>query len=224
MHNHRKFRKINKIMAYVYMPLFFSILSYGIVYLMTSDMISLATGVTQLIMTESDPDFSVDYANTFNPGSVEISNDNTVKRADVPQANYGDLYAYVKCQDIGLDCPVYMGSDNSILKLGAGQVTATYQPGFGRLIMIGAHNNTFFNCLKSIQTGTVITMETSYGTYTYQVNSTEVVDVTDKDAYDFFTDHEQLLLYTCYPFDMLASTDYRFMVHADLVSGPTIVD
>ena len=224
MHNHRKFRKINKIMAYVYMPLFFSILSYGIVYLMTSDMISLATGVTQLIMTESDPDFSVDYANTFNPGSVEISNDNTVKRADVPQANYGDLYAYVKCQDIGLDCPVYMGSDNSILKLGAGQVTATYQPGFGSLIMIGAHNNTFFNCLKNIQTGTVITMETSYGTYTYQVNSTEVVDVTDKDAYDFFTDHEQFLLYTCYPFDMLASTDYRFMVHADLVSGPTIVD
>ncbi len=224
MHNHRKFRKINKIMAYVYMPLFFSILSYGIVYLITSDMISLATGVTQLIMTESDPDFSVDYANTFNPGSVEISNDNTVKRADVPQANYGDLYAYVKCQDIGLDCPVYMGSDNSILKLGAGQVTATYQPGFGSLIMIGAHNNTFFNCLKNIQTGTVITMETSYGTYTYQVNSTEVVDVTDKDAYDFFTDHEQLLLYTCYPFDMLASTDYRFMVHADLVSGPTIVD
>ncbi len=191
---------------------------------MTSDIISLATGVTQLIMTESDPDFSVDYANTFNPGSVEISNDNTVKRADVPQANYGDLYAYVKCQDIGLDCPVYMGSDNSILKLGAGQVTATYQPGFGSLIMIGAHNNTFFNCLKNIQTGTVITMETSYGTYTYQVNSTEVVDVTDKDAYDFFTDHEQLLLYTCYPFDMLASTDYRFMVHADLVSGPTIVD
>ena len=191
---------------------------------MTSDMISLATGVTQLIMTESDPDFSVDYANTFNPGSVEISNDNTVKRADIPQANYGDLYAYVKCQDIGLDCPVYMGSDNSILKLGAGQVTATYQPGFGSLIMIGAHNNTFFNCLKNIQTGTVITMETSYGTYTYQVNSTEVVDVTDKDAYDFFTDHEQLLLYTCYPFDMLASTDYRFMVHADLVSGPTIVD
>lgn len=224
MHNHRKFRKINKIMAYVYMPLFFSILSYGIVYLMTSDMISLATGVTQLIMTESDPDFSVDYANTFNPGSVEISNDNTVKRADVPQANYGDLYAYVKCQDIGLDCPVYMGSDNSILKLGAGQVTATYQPGFGSLIMIGAHNNTFFNCLKNIQTGTVITMETSYGTYTYQVNSTEVVDVTDKDAYDFFTDHEQLLLYTCYPFDTLSSTVYRYMVHADLISGPSVVD
>ncbi len=206
------------------MPLFFSILSYGIVYLMTSDMVSLATNVFQLIVTDSEPDFTINYSNTFNPGSVEISDENTVKRADVPTAKYGELYAYVKCDDIGLNCPVYMGDDNEILKMGAGQIPATYQPGFGELIMIGAHNNSFFNCLKNVQTGQTITMETSYGTYTYQVVSTEVVDVTGMDAYDFFTDHEQLLLYTCYPFDVLAHTNYRFMVHADLVSGPTFVD
>lgn len=224
MHKTRTLRKINKIMAYIYMPLFFSILSYGIVYLMTSDMVSLATNVFQLIVTDSEPDFTINYSNTFNPGSVEISDENTVKRADVPTAKYGELYAYVKCDDIGLNCPVYMGDDNEILKMGAGQIPATYQPGFGELIMIGAHNNSFFNCLKNIQTGQTITMETSYGTYTYQVVSTEVVDVTGMDAYDFFTDHEQLLLYTCYPFDVLAHTNYRFMVHADLVSGPTFVD
>lgn len=224
MHKTRTLRKINKIMAYIYMPLFFSILSYGIVYLMTSDMVSLATNVFQLIVTDSEPDFTINYSNTFNPGSVEISDENTVKRADVPTAKYGELYAYVKCDDIGLNCPVYMGDDNEILKMGAGQIPATYQPGFGELIMIGAHNNSFFNCLKNVQTGQTITMETSYGTYTYQVVSTEVVDVTGMDAYDFFTDHEQLLLYTCYPFDVLAHTNYRFMVHADLVSGPTFVD
>lgn len=206
------------------MPLFFSILSYGIVYLMTSDIVSLATNVTNLIMADSEPNFTISYANTFNPGSVEISDNNTVKRDEVPRAQYGDLYAYIKCDDINLDCPVYMGDNNDILKIGAGQITATYQPGFGSLIMIGAHNNTFFNCLKNIQNENVITMETSYGTYSYQVVSTEIVDVTGKSAYDFFTDHEQLLLYTCYPFDMLASTDYRFMVHADLISGPTLVD
>lgn len=206
------------------MPLFFSILSYGIVYLMTSDMVSLATNVIQLIMTDAEPDFTIDYSNTFNPGSVEISDNNTVKRSDVPAAQYGDLYAYLKCEDIGLDCPVYMGDNNDILKMGAGQISATYQPGFGSLIMIGAHNNTFFNCLKNIQEGSIVTMETSYGTYSYQVTSTEVVDVTGKTAYDFFSDKEELLLYTCYPFDMLAHTDLRFMVHADLISGPAIVD
>lgn len=211
-------------MAYIYMPLFFSILSYGIVYLMTSDMVSLATNVFQLIVTDSEPDFTINYNNTFNPGSVEISDENTVKREDVPTAKYGELYAYVKCNDIGLNCPVYMGDDNEILKMGAGQIPATYQPGFGELIMIGAHNNSFFNSLKNIQIGQNITMETSYGTYTYQVVSTEIIDVTGMDAYDFFTDHEQLLLYTCYPFDVLAHTDYRFMVYADFVSGPTFVE
>lgn len=206
------------------MPLFFSILSYGIVYLITSDMVSLATNVTKLIMSDSEPDFTVHYTNVFNPGSIEVAEDNTVKRSDVPMVEYGSYYAHLSCENIGLDAPVYMGDDNQILATGAGQIPVTYQPGFGELIMIGAHNNTFFNCLKNVVNGELITMETSYGTYTYQVVSTEVVDITGKDAYTFFTDHEQLLLYTCYPFDMLSHTDYRFMVYADLVSGPTFVD
>ncbi|MDY5576831.1 MAG: class D sortase [Lachnospiraceae bacterium] len=206
------------------MPLFFSILTYGIVYLMTSDMISLATSVSRLIISDSEPDFTIEYKNVFNPGEVEADEDNTIKYSEVPKAQYGDLYAYVKCETIGLDCPVYMGDDNDILKLGAGQVPATYQPGFGRFIMLGAHNNTFFNCLKNIQLNDILTMETSYGIYTYQVVSTEVLDVTGMDAYDFLTDHEQLILYTCYPFDMLSHTDYRFIVHADLISGPEIVN
>lgn len=211
-------------MAYIYMPLFFSILSYGIVYLITSDIISLATNVTKLIMADSEPSFTIDYANAFNPGSVEISDENTVRREDVPQAQYGELYAYVKCEDIALNCPVYFGDNTDILKLGAGQSPATYQPGFDRLIMIGAHNNTFFNCLKNIQEGHIITMETSYGTFSYKVISTEIVDITGKTAYDYYTDYEQLLLYTCYPFDMLAHTDYRFLVHANLISGPTLIE
>lgn len=223
MHN-RFIRKLNKIMAYFYMPLFFSILSYGIVYLMTSDMITLATNVIHLISLESEPNFTVSYNNAFNPGTVEVAEDNTVKLNDVPIAQYGDLYAYVRCERIGLDCPVYMGDDNDILKLGAGQISVTKQPGFGELIMLGAHNNTFFNCLKNITTEDTLTVETSYGTFTYQVVLTEVVDVSVKgSAYDYMTDHEQLLLYTCYPFDMLSHTDYRFMVHADLISGPEIV-
>jgi len=211
-------------MAYIYMPLFFSILSYGIVYLISSDIVSLATSVARLIMADSEPDFTVNYENVFNPGSVEISEDNTIKRSDIPMARSGELYAYVKCEEIGLDCPVYMDDTNEILKMGAGQIPATYQPGFGNLIMIGAHNNTFFNCLKNIQEGSTIVMETSYGNFSYQVVSTEIVDITGKDAYDFFTDHEQLLLYTCYPFDMLSHTSYRFMVHADLISGPKFID
>jgi sortase A len=211
-------------MAYIYMPLFFSILSYGIVYLLSQDLVSLATNVSSLLISNSEPTFTVEYKNVFEPGSVEVSEDNTVSIHDVYLAEYGELYAHLSCERIGLDCPVYMGDSNDILKLGAGQIPVTYQPGFGWLIMIGAHNNTFFNCLKNVEVGDVIYMETSYGTYSYQVNNTEVMDISGgKEAYDFMHDYEELVLYTCYPFDMLSHTDYRFIVYATLLDGPTFV-
>lgn len=147
-----------------------------------------------------------------------------VKLAEKDAISEGSLYGYLSCSKIGLSCSLYMGDDNYILKKGAGQIPATYLPGEGGLIMAGAHNNRHFNCLQYIEINDLITLETSYGIFTYQVVNTEVVDVTGKDAYDFFTDHEQLLLYTCYPFDTLSSTVYRFMVHADLVSETPITE
>lgn len=148
----------------------------------------------------------------------------TVKLSELSDIGEGSLYGRLTCAAIGLDCPVYMGDSTSILRKGAGQIPATYLPGYGGLIMLGAHNNTYFNCLQYINVNDIITLDTSYGTYDYQVISTEILDITGMSAYDFFTDHEQLLLYTCYPFDTLSHTDYRFMVHADLISGPSVVE
>ena len=148
----------------------------------------------------------------------------TVHLSDYDQISEGSLYGYLSCEKIGLNCSVYMGDDSYILRKGAGQIPATFLPGEGGLIMLGAHNNSYFNCLQYSEIGDIITLETSYGIYQYQVVSTETVDVSDKNAYDFYTNHEQLLLYTCYPFDTLSSTVYRYMVHADLISGPSVVD
>ena len=147
----------------------------------------------------------------------------TVIRTETPDSS--DIpYGRITCSAIGLSCDVYKGEGNRILRKGAAQIPATYMPGYGGLIMVGAHNNTYFNCLQYINIDDIITIQTDYGTYNYQVTYTEVVDVTGKNAYDFWTDHEQLLLYTCYPFDMLSETAYRFMVHADLVSGPSVIE
>ncbi len=148
----------------------------------------------------------------------------TVRLSDYDQISEGSLYGYLSCEKIGLNCSVYMGDDSYILRKGAGQIPATFLPGEGGLIMLGAHNNSYFNCLQYSEIGDIITLETSYGIYQYQVVSTETLDVSDKNAYDFYTNHEQLLLYTCYPFDTLSSTVYRYMVHADLISGPSVVD
>ena len=71
--------------------------------------------------------------------------------------------------------------------------------------------------------GDIVTITTSYGVFEYQVTDMQVKSSTDKSAYDLKQDKEQLILYTCYPFDMLGLTPNRYFVYADKISGPSIV-
>ncbi|MBQ3665660.1 MAG: class D sortase [Lachnospiraceae bacterium] len=226
-HKSRFAKKLNRVMAYIYMPLLFSLLAYGVTYLMASDVIDIAVNLVSLISADKAPDFTNENNSIFVKDSVEINDDDgvlTVKRADVGMADYGDLYAYVRCTRIALDAPVYYGDDDAILKKGVGQDFASSQPGFGRLIVLCAHNNMYFNALKNIEIGDIVEIETSYGTYSYEIKETKILNENDSSAFDFAIDHEQLVMYTCYPFDMLAHTPDRFFVYADLVSGPVFVD
>lgn len=229
MQKHRKkfAKKLNRVMAYIYVPLLFSFLAYGVTYLIASDVIGMTKNLVSLVSSDAAPEFSVQNESVFKQNSAELSENNgviTVKRADVGMAEYGQMYAYVRCTRIALDAPVYMGDDDAILKKGIGQNFATFQPGFGGLILLGGHNNTYFNALKNISIGDNVEVETSYGTYVYQVSDAKILNENDSSAYDFGIDHEQLVLYTCYPFDMLAHTPKRFFVYCDLVSGPVFVD
>lgn len=52
----------------------------------------------------------------------------------------------------------------------------------------------------------MVTIETHYGTYTYTVERCEVRDYQDTTTYDFTRTDENLILYTCYPFDALGFT------------------
>ncbi len=214
-------------MAYIYMPLLFSFLAYAVVYIMASDIISMAVNTVRLVMADEAPDFNPEYQSVFVKNAVEISEDNgveRVKRSEVGIAEYGELYAYVRCTRIALDAPVYKGDNDDILKKGIGQNFASSQPGFGRLILLGGHNNTYFNALKNIGTDDIVEIETSYGIYKYKVTETKVVNESDSTAYDFAIEREQLVMYTCYPFDMLSRTQYRYFVYAELISGPVFTD
>ena len=227
-HKKRFARKLNRVMAYIYVPLLFSFLAYGVTYLMASDVIDLAVNLVSIISADHAPVFNTEYNSVFVKDSVEIVEEEdgveTVKRSDVVMAGYGDLYAYVRCTRIALDAPIYMGDDYDILGRGVGQSFSSFQPGFNRVIVLCAHNNTFFNAFKNIELGDIVDIETSYGTYHYEVKETKVINETDTDAIDYGLDHERLIMYTCYPFDMLSHTPYRFIVYADLVSGPVFVD
>ena len=227
-HKSRIAKKVNRVMAYIYVPLLFSFLAYGVTFLLTSDLIKMTISAVELISSDAAPDFNNSYNSIFKKDSVDVSDNNgvqTVKRADVPMAEFGDLYAQLSCDRIGMtDIPIYMGDTDEILKKGIGQNFASNQPGFGSLILLAGHNNMYFSALANVQIGDEFRIDTSYGTYTYRVRETKILDENDKTAYNFMMDHEELVLYTCYPFNTLSRTTKRFFTYCDLVSGPVFVD
>ena len=95
-------------------------------------------------------------------------------------------------------------------------------PGEGKTILLAGHNNTFFNDLQHAEAGATVTITTHYGVYTYEITGTEILDYQDETAYDFTRTDENLILYTCYPFDALGFTPNRFFVYAKYVSGPVL--
>lgn len=177
--------------------------------------------------TASQPQDLMEQAGVLmNGGSVEA--DSTVETIPFGSITYpaeGDRYAEISVSGTNVNAPVYYGDSNKILNQGVG----TYKdsggvgiPGEGKTILLAGHNNTFFNDLQHAEEGATVTITTHYGVYTYEITETKILDYQDTSAYDFSRQDENLILYTCYPFDAMGFTPNRFFVYARYVSGPEL--
>ena len=159
-------------------------------------------------------------------GSADAENtQETLPLSSITYPNVGDRYADITISGTTVDAPVYYGDNNKILNKGVGTYVDSDGvgiPGEGVTIMMAAHNNTFFNDLQHAEVGATVTVTTHYGVYTYEITDTKVLDYQDTSAYDFSRQDENLILYTCYPFDALGFTPNRFFVYAKYISGPVI--
>lgn len=215
--------KKTRLMAYIYMPLIFTFVVYLLGYVALKPYIEIGLSAMAVISSESRGSSGTEIVSGYTPPNFSAdSQKDVINAADIVWPNTGTQYGQIVCEKIGLDVPLYFGDDYEILRVGAGQYASTLLPGFGGLILIAAHNTTFFNPLQNIEQGDVVTINTSYGIYGYKVTETRVVNVAETEQYpfDLNIDREQLVMYTCYPFDMMSSTDFRFFVYADKVSGP----
>ena len=135
----------------------------------------------------------------------------------------GTHYAQLLCDRIKLDAPVYWNDTSDILRYGAGQYLGSFLPGFGRMIVLSAHNNTFFAPLKDIKKNDIIEYRTNYGTYKYRVKDVQIMNEKDLQSYIYkhlLDEEEELIMYTCYPFEATVGrkTD-RLTVFAERIEG-----
>lgn len=146
----------------------------------------------------------MDDMKTSSSSSLEIVNAEISKEYDgetysdgaVVIPKFGEQYAALEIESIGLYVPVYWGSNAELLELGAVQSTSSTAAGSGGNVVIDAHVNTFFNELDKAVVGDKVTLYTQYGRFTYEVSELIEFRASDK-KYVLPAKEEKLTLYTC---------------------------
>ena len=223
-----------KLLAYFLVPAFFACLCYVLLYVGFRPVIDLVSAGASLLMSDSVPNFNPELTDIYDPNAKKAA-DEIVQPSETPEPGatpdpvtpkipisaitfpkLGQRYGNLTCDRIGLDSPVYWGDSNDVLRNGAGQYWGSFLPGFGRVILISAHNTTYFKCLQNIQVDDIITFDTNYDTYKYVIFSVEVMEETELDRLMekqyFLDENETLILYTCYPFHAISGRKHKRLV------------
>lgn len=129
--------------------------------------------------------------------------------------NIGSLLIPVLKQKL----PIIQGTGADELKKGVGHFIQSVLPGEEDNCVLSGHRDTVFAKLGKLKIGDQLIVQTSVGTYTYEIKRIRIVDKNDKTVI-VPADHAVLTLTTCYPFNFVGSAPDRYIITADLVNYP----
>jgi sortase A len=138
--------------------------------------------------------------------------------AEALAAKLATPLAVLSIPKLGLDVPVFDGTDELTLNRGAGRIVGTARPGEQGNIGIAAHRDGFFRSLKDIQVGDQIELAVLRRKFVYTVDSITVVKPSDVTVLQA-RPRPSLTLVTCYPFYFVGDAPQRYIVHASLADS-----
>lgn len=201
------------------LPLFFCIITLLILWL-----IALPIGFAVSKAADQEGFKAIEPTINLFDGSVNIES-GTVNLNDYGgYPTEGENYGRLTIGGTSIDCNLFYGDSAVELSSGAGTYAGASIPGQGSTTLIAGHTGTYFRDFERIQKGTMISIETRYGKYRYEVTDIRIAEENDTSAYDLNASEDNLILYTCYPFGQISPTTQRCFVYAKFVSGPTILE
>ena len=114
---------------------------------------------------------------------------------------------------LGMSSIVEEGDDSGTLLVAIGHVPGTALPGDAGNVVLAGHRDTFFRKLNHLQPGDFVMFNSLAGPYRYRVESTRVVEPSDKEVLNAST-RPTLTLITCFPFEFVGAAPKRFVVTA----------
>lgn len=206
------------------MPIIFSLLGYLLIFVVTKPVWDPLALLAKSMMLDQTYDFGdVEYPVTYIPGEeIEVPDDGRIPGSSVSFPKYGTLFGEIIVESAKIKAPLLYGDSNKQLKKGVGIYPGSNYPGCSGTVLVAGHNNSHFRKLQYIEVGDLITVKTTYGTYVYEVTGTAIKGTKNMEHLQLGSTEENLILYTCHPFNTLGLTPYRYFVYAKYVSGPMI--
>lgn len=196
--------RLKKFASYIAISFFFASIFVCLFYFLIEDKISL---YVSLINTTAVKKTDVTREAEYNFESKRL----------IKYPAYGKKYGTILIPSIKLKLPLYYGDTLKILRYGIGQYAGSYFPGENGTTILAGHNNVgIFHELDKVKVGDIVTIEASYGTFKYQVESFKVVKETDLAAFPIQHEEEMLIMYTCYPINrsVFGRKTKRYVVYA----------
>lgn len=145
--------------------------------------------------------------------------DQPLDKNQVSLPKQGDAYASIAIERIQFQNTIFYGDSEELLNKGIGHYMGSSLPGEGSVILLAGHNGTEFYQLRNVKKDDIVKIHTNYGEYTYQIYDMKIREASDFKSNELISDEETLIMYCCYPFDELG-TSQRYFVYASYVSGP----
>lgn len=147
-------------------------------------------------------------------GGAEVSQE---KKADF-KPKIGEASGILKIPKIKAELPIVEGTDADDLEKGVGHYKDSYYPEDNGQIVLSGHRDTVFRRTGELGKGDKLEILVSYGTFTYEITGTKIVDKDDTSIITLQHDREELVLTTCYPFSYVGNAPKRYIIYGQRTS------
>jgi sortase A len=134
-------------------------------------------------------------------GLTDVKAARELANAFADDVETGNGIGRIDAPAMDVDAVIVEGTDTGALQKGPGHYPETALPGQGTTIGIAGHRTTYlapFRQIDEIEEGEVIVVEMPYGSFTYAVETTEIVEPSDVEVVRDIG-HERVVLTACHP-------------------------
>lgn len=214
-------KQLRGILTYIKMITLFTVLGAIVLFIGGAQIAAYIIGTGSMLIYNGAP---VDLNAKRSDISLLLEEGNNLAQSEGRVVVEAVRIGTVECERIALSAPLYEGDSSAILLKGAGHYPESALPGSGKVILISAHDSTFFAPLERIAIGDVIKIVMEDKDYYYGIAYIRVADKEDNTAYDLSSEKERLILYTCYPFgQFLGIRNERYFVYGEPLSAAEVL-